>query len=60
METCQIVVAYEREVPGSDVADPRIRCGQPATVKLDDGTWVCPEHAEEARRGRGAERIDRR
>jgi hypothetical protein len=46
---CQFVIGYEREVPGSDVADPRIRCNEPATVQLDDGMWVCPRHAQEVR-----------
>ncbi len=50
--TCQFVVGYEREVPGSDVADPRVRCGRPATERLQDGTWLCPQHAEEVRRER--------
>lgn len=45
METCRYVVGYEREVPGSDVADPRIRCGEPATVQLESGMWVCAKHA---------------
>lgn len=56
MNTCQYVVGYEREVPGSDVADPRIRCGEPATVQLDDGIWLCPKHAAEARRQQKSER----
>jgi hypothetical protein len=49
MNTCQYVVGYEPEVPGSDVADPRLRCGEPATVRLEDGTWLCSTHAERAR-----------
>ena len=57
MNTCQHVVGYEPEVPGSDVADPRIRCGEPATVRLDDGMWLCPKHAAQERRER--ERDDR-
>lgn len=56
MRTCQYVVGYEREVPGSDVADPRIRCGEPATERLDDGMWLCPLHARLMRRERAAER----
>ena len=50
--TCQFVIGYEREVPGSDVADPRVRCREPATVQLDDGTWLCPKHAGERRKDR--------
>ncbi len=42
---CPYVVGYETEPAGSDVADPRIRCGQPATVRLDDGAWLCAAHA---------------
>ena len=45
MPTCRYVVGYEREVPGSDVADPRIRCGEPATGRSASGMWVCPKHA---------------
>lgn len=53
---CQFVVGYEREVPGSDVADPRIRCGEPATERLGDGLWLCPEHARLVREERGPDR----
>lgn len=45
---CQFIIGYEREVPGSDVADPRIRCKEPATVQLEDGMWVCAKHADES------------
>ncbi len=46
MQFCQYVVAYEEEPAGSDVADPRVRCGKPATIELESGLWCCPEHAE--------------
>ncbi|MDH3496955.1 MAG: hypothetical protein OER21_09340 [Gemmatimonadota bacterium] len=46
---CPYVVGYETEPAGSDVADPRIRCGQPATVQLDDGARLCATHARLAR-----------
>ncbi len=46
MQFCQYVVAYEEEPAGSDVADPRVRCGKPATIELESGLWRCPEHAE--------------
>ncbi len=46
MRFCQYVVAYEEEPAGSDVADPRVRCGKPATIELEGGLWCCPEHAE--------------
>lgn len=49
---CQYVVGYEQEVPGSDAADPRIRCGEPASEQLDSGMWVCAEHARAIREGR--------
>ena len=49
MQFCQYVVAYEEEPPGSDIADPRVRCGQPATVRLESGLWFCPEHAQTVR-----------
>ena len=45
---CQYIVGYEREVPGSDAADPRIRCGEPAVVQLDSGMWVCAAHRDSA------------
>ena len=45
MRFCQYVVAYEEEPAGSDVADPRVRCGKPATIELESGLWCCPEHA---------------
>lgn len=48
-ETCQYVVGYEREVPGSDVADPRVRCGEPATAQAASGMWLCARHAQEMR-----------
>jgi hypothetical protein len=54
VQTCQHVIGYEPEVPGSDVADPRIRCGEPATVRREDGTWVCPKHAGRDREDRPA------
>ena len=44
--TCQYVVGYEREVPGSDVADPRVRCGETASEQVTSGMWLCPKHAE--------------
>lgn len=47
--TCQFVIGYEPEVPGSDAADPRIRCGEPAVEQLSSGMWVCAEHATLAR-----------
>ncbi len=43
--SCPYVVGYQREPAGSDVADPRIRCGKPATEQIDDDLWACPEHA---------------
>ena len=46
MQLCQYVVAYEEEPAGSDVADPRVRCGKPASIELESGVWCCPEHAE--------------
>ena len=46
MQFCRYVVAYEEEPAGSDVADPRVRCGKPATIELESGLWYCPEHAE--------------
>ncbi len=46
MQFCQYVVAYEEEPAGSDVADPRVRCGKPASIELESGLWCCPEHAE--------------
>lgn len=45
MRQCQYVVAYEEEPPGSDVADPRIRCGENATVRTDGELWLCEKHA---------------
>ncbi len=50
MRTCQYVVDYQDEPPGSDVADPRIRCGKPATVRVDDYLWLCEEHARAVRK----------
>ena len=37
LRECPFVVAFVEEPAGSDVADPRVRCGKPATVELDDG-----------------------
>lgn len=48
-ETCQYVVGYEREVPGSDVADPRVRCGEPVTEQAASGMWLCARHARQVR-----------
>ena len=45
MHTCNYVVDYEQEPAGSDVSDPRIRCGELATVCVGDGTWLCEQHA---------------
>ena len=42
---CQYVVGYEPEVPGSDVADPRVRCGEPAGEQSASGMWLCAKHA---------------
>lgn len=47
--TCPVVVGYQAEPPGSDVADPRIRCGKPATVQVAPDLWMCGEHAGGAR-----------
>ncbi len=43
---CQYVVGYEDEPAGSDVADPRIRCGEPATVRVGGDEWLCVRHAK--------------
>ncbi|MFB3107114.1 MAG: hypothetical protein ACE1ZA_19630, partial [Pseudomonadales bacterium] len=63
MRICQFVIDYEQELPGSDVSDPRIRCGEPATfcVRGSDadrkGIWLCKRHAQAlAHRGAGSER----
>jgi hypothetical protein len=40
------VVGYEDEPAGSDVADPRIRCGEPATVRVGGDEWLCVRHAK--------------
>ncbi len=53
---CHYVVGYEPEPAGSDVADPRIRCGEEATVRVDDEEWLCPKHAALVREGRVSNR----
>jgi len=49
MRECPYVVGYVEEPAGSDVADPRLRCGRPATVEVDGGRWLCEEHARVVR-----------